>query len=84
MDGNLTVHSVLVNEKAISSRDEEGMKKKAVALDLVTAIRSGGKQPYSVVGIYFSQNRSVFAYHIRCCLIRAINNKETRMPDIMS
>nr|GEY04000.1 basic-leucine zipper domain-containing protein [Tanacetum cinerariifolium] len=42
----IKVHSVLVSGKAISSRDEEGMKKKAVTLDLVTAIRSGGKQPY--------------------------------------
>ncbi|GJT72954.1 bZIP transcription factor 17-like protein [Tanacetum coccineum] len=46
IDGNLIIHSVLASEKAMASREEEGMTKKAVALDLVPAIRSGGRQPH--------------------------------------
>nr|GEU85413.1 putative ribonuclease H-like domain-containing protein [Tanacetum cinerariifolium] len=39
-------HPVLASEKAMSSRDEDGMTKKAVDLHLVPAIKSGGKQPH--------------------------------------
>ncbi|KAD3336253.1 hypothetical protein R6Q59_028521 [Mikania micrantha] len=56
IDGNLIIHSVLASEKAMASREEQGMSKKddtglTVALDLVPAIsipavkRNGGRQP---------------------------------------
>lgn len=57
IDGNLIIHSVLASEKAMASREEQGMTRKedtglAVALDLVPAIsippvgRNGGRQPH--------------------------------------
>ncbi|KAK9069262.1 hypothetical protein SSX86_013378 [Deinandra increscens subsp. villosa] len=57
IDGNLIIHSVLASEKAMASREEEGMSKRddtglKVALDLVPAISvpavkmNGGRQPH--------------------------------------
>ncbi|KAI7727485.1 hypothetical protein M8C21_032947 [Ambrosia artemisiifolia] len=55
IDGNLIIHSVLASEKAMASREEEGMGKMddvglAVSQDLVPAIpavsRNGGRQPH--------------------------------------